>query len=155
MQAVIIAAGGEHEVIDKIIRGEPAGTAFFHIDNCDLPEDSTASGGAESESDAGGMSRDTSFEAGSNGHNVEAVAATARGSGKDKTKISTITVEEIATRARDGSRQLNQVSESLRQDILKDIARNLQLRQSEILDANAIDVEAAEKRSIFILFLSV
>ena len=159
VQAVIIAAGGEHEVIDKIIRGEPAGTAFFLIDNCDYPSDTLA--GSDGESGVGHFSRDTSFDAGnssgiSSGHSLgdefNAAASTggsnpnpAKTSGKEKTKQS-LTVEEIATRARDGSRQLNRVSEDLRKSILTDIASSLQSHQSEILDANAIDLEAAEKR---------
>jgi len=156
VQAVIIAAGGEHEVIDKIIRGDPAGTAFFLIDNCDVSENLVGNG--ESESSREGLSRDTSFDAGngssSNGQSLGGVdtnnnpttgSATAKISGKERLKPN-ITVEEIATRARDGSRQLNRVSEDLRKDILIDIASSLQSRQAEILDANAVDLEAAEKR---------
>lgn len=156
VQAVIIAAGGEHEVIDKIIRGDPAGTAFFLIDNCDSPE-ATNSGDDGADRFIDVMSRNTSFDVGANGHaadeslsaggahQIAAINGTRKGSDKEKTKVN-ISVEEIATRARDSSRQLNQVSESLRKDILKDIANSLQLRLSEILNANAVDLEAAEKR---------
>jgi glutamate 5-kinase len=140
VQAVIIAAGGEHEVIDKIIRGEPAGTAFFHTDNfveaivSQLPSPSSSKVDTVSTT---GISRNASFS----DANVNAKSV-------DENSAPHLTIEEIASRARKGCRQLNRVSEELRTNILLDIATKIKMHEVEILSANALDLEAAEKRYV-------
>ena len=142
VQAVIIAAGGEHEVIDKIIRGEPAGTAFFHVDNfveavvSSAPCDSKKLDSATNNTI---LSRNTSF---TDAADVKTVEFTQ----------TTLSVEEIAINARKGSRELNQVSEDLRMKILLDIANNIKLRENEILAANVLDLDAAEKRYVICIY---
>ena len=55
-------------------------------------------------------------------------------------------VEEVAKGARKGSRKLQDISSEDRSSVLMQIALSLELREEEILTANMIDVEAAEKR---------
>ena len=55
-------------------------------------------------------------------------------------------VEEVAKGARKGSRKLQDISSEDRSAVLMQIALSLELREQEILTANMVDVEAAEKR---------
>lgn len=55
-------------------------------------------------------------------------------------------VEEVAKGARKGSRKLQDISSEDRSAVLMQIALSLELREQEILTANLVDVEAAEKR---------
>jgi delta-1-pyrroline-5-carboxylate synthetase len=119
VQAVIIAAGNDSTVIDRIMTGEKAGTLFLaHLDGS----------GAEH----GGSDR-----------------AGAAGSGSapvDSTAVVTRSTEDIARGARTGSRQLQALTTKEREDILLAVAAALQARQDEILAANAVDVSVAESR---------
>ena len=123
VQAVVIAAGGDMNVIDSIMNGEKTGTMFL------AHTDVTSSSG---DSAVGAADRNRE-----NGAAVAEVAAAAA-----------VKADEVAQGARTGSRQLQALQSTEREAILLHMANALESRQTEILAVNAEDVAAAEKSGI-------
>jgi delta-1-pyrroline-5-carboxylate synthetase len=107
---VIVAAGGEPGVIDKIMKGDAAGTAFFTTNH-----------------DSGTHSSSVTIE-------------------KLQTDTeSQVNISESAKTCRIGSRQLNELGEDTRNQILFEIARSMKSNERSIFEANEIDMQAALK----------
>ena len=122
VQAVVIAAGGDMNVIDSIMNGEKTGTMFLaHTDV------------ASSDGDTAVIVADGNRE------NCAAIAATA---------AAAVKADEVAQGARAGSRQLQALQSAEREAILLHMANALESRQAEILAVNTEDVTAAEKSGI-------
>ena len=65
-----------------------------------------------------------------------------------KSDTSLFSVESYAIQARQGYRDLNQVGEEMRKNILLDLASSIKSHETEILAANALDYAAAEKNGL-------
>lgn len=125
VQAVIIAAGHQFGVIDKIMEGEKEGTLFLHNDGDIDPvqgEISTSDDGA-------------------NGASLSASDASTKVEEEEHGRA-----EDMARAARDGGRRLQALSGSERDAILSGIAAAIEAREAEILAVNAADVDKAQKR---------
>jgi delta-1-pyrroline-5-carboxylate synthetase len=118
VQAVVIAAGSEVGVINKIIGGEKAGTLFL------LHQDDESTGTERT------------------GNDTTTTTTTA---GKSSA-ISNHSIEDLARDARYGSRCLQALTSAERCNILSLIANDIEVNAAAILSANAKDFAIAEKR---------
>ena len=122
VQAVVIAAGSEYGIIERILVGDKAGTAFFLGNG----HDDALLASPEGQGDAGPV-------------HIESIPHV-------PAHPTAEAIEQIAVHAREGGRQLNQVPEDTRRAILLEIAGALKVNEAEILKANALDLEIATKR---------
>lgn len=129
VQAVVIAAGGDHGVVEKITSGDSAGTLFLGKQSgFGLPR-------ADSSSEISVAGSDCES-------NTESV-------GNGKTAASTeMDPTEMAKLAREGGRKLKTASSETRKSILLKIADAVMARKAEILAVNARDVKAAVEAGI-------
>jgi delta-1-pyrroline-5-carboxylate synthetase len=134
VQAVIIAAGGDTGVIDRIMGGEQAGTLFLMHNDAAIAAGEAAAR-ATAAADIGGHQNGSAANAAGSGSNPAAAAADLEHR-----------AEEIAAGARAGSRKLQALSTAEREAVLHAVADALQAREQEILEVNALDVAIAENR---------
>lgn len=154
VQAVVIAAGGEYGVIEKILKGDKAGTAFFcragrenlsSVEPFDIVEDSIVNPTLLNITPLSRTPVQLSHSCSAEDISQSGVMNSKGLNGSIDIQPS-YTVEEVAKNARNGNRQLNAISEELRNEILLDISTSLLRHESEILLANSADCDAAVKR---------
>ena len=127
VQAVIIAAGTDSGVIGHIMTGDKVGTIF--IANPEKRDESEVTIGAISEGLV--LNVDSSSADMLNGSPAPEQTGSA---------------EEVASGARASSRLLQALTTEQRIAILLNMAHALEKHQEDILAANLMDIEAAEKR---------
>lgn len=128
VNAVVIAAGHEERIIDKILSGEKAGTIFLSY-SPDSPDDNDSS--KEGSQSATPISRAGSAKALANLNAIEG---------------SEEKIEKLAELVRAGSRQLQSLPAEDRSRALEAVADALIVRVDELLKVNAEDVAAAQAR---------
>jgi len=120
VQAVVIAAGGDTNVIGKIIRGEKAGTLFLYNNEPVLTS------------------------------NKELLESSVDKYNEPTSDILNehLNAEELAKNVRRGGRQLQALDSGERERILDAIADELCNREEEILCANALDITLAQDKGL-------
>ena len=129
VQAVVIAAGHEIGVIDKVMRGESVGTIFLH--------DTLMSGATPTATAA--------LIDGSDGSDKSAEVA--------PTVSVELKLEDLASGVRRGQQQLQSVSAQVRTDTLLHLAKLIHDKSEELLAANALDLEAAARNKLSLSLL--
>ncbi len=125
VQAVVIAAGGEYGIIDKIISGQSAGTIFFlNTNSTDIPLDTTQESAQET----------------AQTHGIEGIVY------PSKNLVENSSIEEIAKEVISAYRDLTSLSEVERNKILIDIANSIKINEDQILRENKLDLDDAQKR---------
>ncbi len=119
VQAVVIAAGGDTNVIGKIVRGEKAGTLFLHN------KESSSSSHPR-------MTDESSIALKINNTMLN----------------ESLNAEEVAKNVRIGSRQLQTLDSEERNKILEAISCELCNKEEEILFANSQDVALARDKGL-------
>ena len=135
VQAVVIAAGGDFNVIADIMGGEKTGTLF-------LLNHGRGDGEAGEGAGAGAVKRSASAEALHAATTAAATAATATAAAA-ATAGATQKAETMAAAARAAARQLQALPAATRSAIVEAVAAALEARQADLLAANALDVQAA------------
>lgn len=120
VQAVVIAAGGDTNVIGKIIRGEKAGTLFLHNNESILP-----SHPRKTDENSVALEINNTMLVNEN-----------------------LNAEEVAKNVRIGSRQLQALDSKARNKILEAISCELCNKEEEILFANSQDIELAQDKGL-------
>jgi len=123
VEAALIAPGGEYDVMDRIMKGDPVGTLFLR-----------ALRKLDSRSD-------TPPAPPTNEEVVQTAAANAAAA-------QTAKIEDMAKGARSGGRQLLALDSAGRERILEAIATALDERQTEIIAANELDLAAAKAANL-------
>eukprot|EP00607_Mallomonas_marina_P006227 CAMPEP_0182437294 /NCGR_PEP_ID=MMETSP1167-20130531/84948_1 /TAXON_ID=2988 /ORGANISM="Mallomonas Sp, Strain CCMP3275" /LENGTH=763 /DNA_ID=CAMNT_0024630159 /DNA_START=332 /DNA_END=2624 /DNA_ORIENTATION=- len=123
VEAALIAPGGEYDVMDRIMKGDPVGTLFLR-----------ALRKLDSRSE-------TPPAPPTNEEVVQTAAANAAAA-------QTAKIEDMAKGARSGGRQLLALDSAGRERILEAIATALDERQTEIIAANELDLAAAKAANL-------
>ena len=144
MNAVVIAAGEESDVIGKIFNGKKVGTLF-------LPEKTSSSSAITATMNELNISNNDSnnFSTSSSSSSSTTTTTTNKAEVDNSNNNSGMTAESIealASTVRSNSRILQSLSSLERTNILLKIVEYLHDRQDIILEANAKDMEKAEKR---------
>lgn len=133
VQGVIIANGFEHNVIQKIFDRNPIGTLFLKSPEQSLntPYQSTNYLNCLDQQDSG--------SSGGNSMSAKYTPPPVIPETQD------VKIELVASKAKQGSRELQLLTSSQRSELLMTIASSLQQKTEEILKINAIDVSAAQE----------
>mmetsp|Transcript_27462 Transcript_27462/g.62263 ORF Transcript_27462/g.62263 Transcript_27462/m.62263 type:complete len:757 (+) Transcript_27462:226-2496(+) len=124
VQAVVVAAGEEKEILARIVRGETVGTLFLP----ELPEDLDV--GLDLDHHTASPSECSDFDT------------------RGRSGSSERSVQQVAEGVREGGREMQSLSGDQRTAILYAMAGLIESRRDEIMHANALDLEAANKGNV-------